>query len=89
MSQLQSCSRENIFTEAVSFWPSELRSRGSGDILPRKTFENFIPQTAGNAPKFYKLVHDYIPAVQDNFSIKELGFECGSVVTSNLPNRFQ
>ena len=77
MSQLQSCSREKILTEAVSFWPSELRSRGSGDILLRKSFENFIPKIAGNAPKFYKLVHNYIPAVQDNFPIKELGFERG------------
>ena len=25
--------REKIFTEAISFWPSELRSRGSGEIL--------------------------------------------------------
>ena len=32
-------------------------SRGSGSMLPRNISENFILKIAGNAPKFYTLVH--------------------------------
>ena len=52
-------------------------------MFPLEMFENFIPQNTGNAPTTHN-----IPAVQGNFSTKELCFDYGSVVTSNLPNEY-
>ena len=54
----QTRSQAKIFTEAVSFWLSELPLRewvlgGSEGMLPQNVFENFIPKSSANAPKFY------------------------------------
>ena len=52
-------------------------------MFPLEMFENFIPQNTGNAPTTHN-----IPAVQGNFSTKELCFDYGPVVTSNLSNEY-
>ena len=65
-------SQEKIYTEAVSFSPSEvpLRERnlgGSGGMLPPLNVFKFHPQNRWKCIKVLQ-TSTYIPAVQDNFS---------------------